>query len=75
MKHSCKFVRKTKDGLSYEYGHIEVTEHATPKEVRKHVVAGKADSYEDALRFNDMVQEGLARRSFHGLNLSPLWRD
>ena len=75
MKHSCKFVRKAKDGLSYEYGHIEVRDHATPKEVRRHVSAGVADSYEEALSLNDMVQEGLARRSFHGLNLSPLWRD
>lgn len=75
MKHNCKFVRKTKDGLHYEYGHIEVTEHATPKEVRKHVVAGKAGSYEEALSLNDMVQAGLARRAYHGLDLKPLWRD
>lgn len=75
MKHCCKFVRKTKDGLKYEFGHVEIADHATPKEVRRHVVLGNADEYEEALRLNEMALAGLARQKYHGLDLKPLWRD
>lgn len=52
----CTFVRRGRDG--WEYGHIEVHDHGTSKEVRKHIVKGHADSMEEALTLNKMALEG-----------------
>ena len=66
----CKFIRK--NGASYEYGYIDIVDRNTPKEKRQHVVVGKADTMDDALRVNAMAKEG---RSKIRPNIEPKYWD
>jgi hypothetical protein len=52
----CKFVRK--HGKQWEYGFIQVENHATKNEVRKHVVLGHVPTYEEAISVNVMAMKG-----------------
>lgn len=70
MSTFCKFVRK--NGTGYEYGHVQIEEHATLREKRIQVVLGKEPHYEAALLANTMAAKGMPRI---GLNSSELpWR-
>ena len=71
MSTFCKFVRK--NGTGYEYGHVQIVEHATPHEKRIHVVLGKESHCEAALLANTMAIKGMPRI---GLNPSEIpWRN
>lgn len=73
MKSNCNFVRKNCEG--WEYGFIQVENHALPSEKRTHVVRGKAPTYEEALMANTMAQRGKDRSHHFDHNLRPLWKE
>ena len=65
----CTFVRKNCEG--WEFGHMQIDD----KGAGKHVVVGKAPTYEEALTQNNMAAKGSARRGFHDSSVKPAWVD
>jgi len=63
----CTFVRKNCEG--WEFGHMQIDD----KGAGKHVVVGKAPTYEEALTQNNMVQYGQPRKGFRDASIKPHW--
>lgn len=59
MSIQCNYVRK--NAGSYEYGHIQITNHAGKEEKRIYVPLGNAPSYYEALSLNNMAIKGAPR--------------